>query len=280
MRIIEDDLWTKVRTRQGALKSKDTDIPVWDRRRPRTLFSGLMECGCCGAGFSKISKDAFGCSAARNKGKAVCTNMAVIKQADLEAQVLDALVHNLMDPEAVAAFCEAYTAEHNRLAASVSQGRGSLQKELGQVTRDHAKLVDAIIAGVPAVQVKDKMISLDGRRQEIEAQLAAAEASPAPVRFHPKMSETYRDRVAALIRSLGEGDGMEEAREALRGLIDKIVLTPADDGGGLAIDLHGALANLLRLATGASALMAAIPGSITGIHKSPAGAELQVIDMI
>lgn len=101
-------------------------------------------------GNTKISKDPFGCSAARNKGKAVCTNMAVIKQTDLESRVLDALVHNLIDPEAVAAFCEAYTVEHNRLAASVSQGRGSLQKELGQVSRDHAKLVDAIIAGVPA----------------------------------------------------------------------------------------------------------------------------------
>ena len=41
--IIEDDLWHKVRARQGALKSKDTPVPVWDRRRPKTLFSGLCE---------------------------------------------------------------------------------------------------------------------------------------------------------------------------------------------------------------------------------------------
>ena len=280
LRIIEDDLWDKVRTRQGSLKSKGTDVPVWDRRRPRTLFSGLMECGCCGSGFSKISKDAFGCSAARNKGRAVCTNMAVIKQVDLEARVLDALVHNLMDPEAVAAFCEAYTAERNRLAAAVTQGRGSLQKELAQVTRDHAKLVDAIIAGVPAAQVKDKMISLDARRQEIEAQLVAAEASPAPVRFHPKMSETYRDRVAALIRGLGEVNGMEEAREALRALVEKILLTPMSDGGGLAIDLRGALASLLRLATGASAHGLVGAGSNAGMRKSSADAELQGVDIV
>jgi site-specific DNA recombinase len=69
LRIIDDDLWEKVRARQGALKSKGTDVPVWDRRRPRTLFSGMMTCGCCGSGFSKISKDSFGCSAARNKGR-------------------------------------------------------------------------------------------------------------------------------------------------------------------------------------------------------------------
>ena len=124
-----------------------------------------MECGCCGSGFSKVQKDSFGCSAARNKGKAICTNMVTIKQTDLEARVLDALAHHLMDPEAVAAFCDAYTEERNRLAAAVTQGRGRLQKELAQVSRDHAKLVDAIIAGVPAVQVKDKMIALDARRK-------------------------------------------------------------------------------------------------------------------
>lgn len=194
LRIISDELWEKVRARQGALKSKETGVPVWDRRRPRTLFSGLMECGCCGSGFSKVQKDCFGCSAARNKGKAICTNRTTIKQKDLEARVQDALAHHLMDPEAVAAFCEAYTAERNRLAAAASSSRTTMEKELATTKRDHAKLVDAIIAGVPADQVKDKMNALDARRKELEAQLAQANASPAPVRLHPKMSETYRNR--------------------------------------------------------------------------------------
>ena len=280
LRIIEDDLWDKVRERQGSLKSKGTDVPVWDRRRPRTLFSGLMECGCCGSGFSKAGKDSFGCSAARNKGRAICTNLRSIKQTDLEGRVLDALVHHLMDPEAVAAFCEAYIAERNRLAAAATSGRGALERDLAAVKRDHAKLVDAIIAGVPAAQVKDKMISLDQRRQVLEEQLQATKATPAPLRFHPKMSETYRARVAELIRGLGEGDAMEETREALRGLIEKIVLTPTVDGNGLAIDLHGALASLLRLATGASALMATIPGPNAGMRKISAGAEHDVVDKI
>jgi len=239
LRIIDADLWQKVRSRQGSLKSKDTDTPVWDRRRPRTLFSGLMECGCCGAGFSKVSADSFGCSAARNKGKAICSNMALIKQKDLEARVLDALVHNLMDPEAVAAFCAAYTEERNRLAAAISGNRSKIERDLARVKRDHDKLVNAILEGVPPEHLKDKMIALDTHRKDLEAQLATAETSPAPLRFHPKMSETYRERVACLIRGLGEGEAMEEAREALRGLIEKIVLTPAKgEDGGLVLDLR------------------------------------------
>ena len=280
LRIIDDALWEKVRARQGALKSKETGVPVWDRRRPRTLFSGLMECGCCGAGFSKVQKDSFGCSAARNKGKAICTNMVTIKQKDLEARVLDALAHHLMDPEAVAAFCEAYTAERNRLAAAATTTRTTMEKELATTKRDHAKLVDAIIAGVPADQVKDKMNALDARRKELEAQLALADASPAPVRLHPKMSETYRERVAALIQGLAESEGMEEAREAIRGLIEKIVLTPRTEGPGMTIDLHGALASLLLLATDAPTHQVARMASGGQNAKSSAPAELQGIDIV
>jgi len=239
-----------------------------------------MECGCCGSGFSKIQKDSFGCSAARNKGKAICTNMRLIKQTELEARVLDALAHNLMDPEAVAAFCEAYTAERNRLAATTTNNRAGIEKELVTTKRDHAKLVDAIIAGVPADQVKDKMISLDARRKDLEAQLVAADNSPSPVRLHPKMSETYRERVAALIRGLGDGEGMEEAREALRGLIEKIVLSPREDGPGLTIDLHGALASLLLLATGASAHRVARVETAGRKRQNSTVAELQGIDNI
>ena len=280
LRIIDDALWETVRVRQGALKSKETGVPVWDRRRPRTLFSGLMECGCCGAGFSKVQKDSFGCSAARNKGKAICTNMTTIKQTDLEARVLDALAHHLMDPEVVAAFCEAYTAERNRLAAAATTTRTTMEKELATTKRDHAKLVDAIIAGVPADQVKDKMIALDTRRKELEAQLAQADASPAPVRLHPTMSETYRERVAALIRALAKSEGMEEAREAIRGLIEKIVLTPHADGTGLTLDLHGALASLLLLATGAPVQRVARMAAGARNDQNSAGAELQGIDIV
>jgi hypothetical protein len=55
------------------------------------------------------------------------------------------------------------------------------------------------------------------------------------------MAVTYRERVGALIRGLGDADGMEAAKDALLGLVERIVLTPEADGG-LSIELHGALA--------------------------------------
>ncbi len=58
MRIIDDALWQAVRARQAGLVShRKADRPdgFWDRRRPRTLFSGLLKCSCCGGGFVKVS---------------------------------------------------------------------------------------------------------------------------------------------------------------------------------------------------------------------------------
>ena len=60
------ELWQAVKARQGRMttqgarrRSTGSVQPFWDRRRPRYLFSGLMRCGVCGGGFSKISAAAF-----------------------------------------------------------------------------------------------------------------------------------------------------------------------------------------------------------------------------
>jgi site-specific DNA recombinase len=116
-----------------------------------------------------------------------------IKQRDLEDRVLEALTNNLMEPEAVRIFCEEYTAERNRLANSAASDRKGKEAELAKVKNDHAKLVDAIVAGVQADQVKDRMNELDRRRKALEHEVASIEA-PEPVLFHPSMAARYREQ--------------------------------------------------------------------------------------
>ncbi|WOI32757.1 hypothetical protein R1T40_00750 [Tritonibacter scottomollicae] len=121
--------------------------------------------------------------------------MRTIAQTDLEARVLNALTHHLMDPDALAIFCETYAEERNRLRREAEDARETLERSLTQTKRDHQKLVDAIIAGVPAEQVKDRMIELDQQRQQLERRLSASPA-PDPILIHPSMAVTYRERVA------------------------------------------------------------------------------------
>ncbi len=76
----------------------------------------------------------------------------------------------------------------------------------------------------------------------------AREATPSPIRIHPRMADSYRERIITLIAQLQNPDGMLEAKEALRGLIDRIVLQRLPTGGKLGIHLEGALAALLTSA--------------------------------
>ena len=57
LQIIDTGLWQSVKARQLATRqsiSKEGYRPEI-ARRPRCLLSGLLECGSCGGGFSKIS---------------------------------------------------------------------------------------------------------------------------------------------------------------------------------------------------------------------------------
>ena len=92
-------------TTEGGIKA------FWSKQRPRYLLSGLMVCGVCSGGFSKMSQNHFGCSTARNKGPTACTNRLTIRRDRLEVDVLDGLRHRLMDLELFATFVAAFTAE-------------------------------------------------------------------------------------------------------------------------------------------------------------------------
>ncbi len=110
LRIIDQELWDQAKARQGAIKhrSKDKeDVGFWDRRRPRYLFSGLINCGVCGGGAATWNRNVIGCINRRNKG--TCDNALTIKREGLEALVLDGLEKHLMDPEHTKIFCEHYT---------------------------------------------------------------------------------------------------------------------------------------------------------------------------
>jgi hypothetical protein len=108
------------------------------------------------------------------------------------------------------------------------------------------------------------MITLDTRRQQLEAELSAS-APAEPVRLHPAMAETYRLRVRELVAALSQSSdttSAREAREAVRALVTRIVLTPEVVPGRrlseVRVDLEGALAGILHLVAGAKAAAAAV----------------------
>ncbi len=251
LRIIPPELWDAVKARQAALENVSTarasdeqPVPFWSKQRPRYLFSGLMQCGVCGGGFSKISAARFGCSTARNKGATACTNLLTLRRDRLEKTVLEGIATRLMDPEVFKIFVVEFTAEWNKLQAEMSADRGALEVELIRVRAQIERLVDALADGTPAAAINSRLAIMEKRRLQLEQSLTQSEA-PAP-RLHPNLAEVYRQRAASLSEALVHDDGAE-AREHIRGLIDHILVVP--DGGALHIEIRGELASILALAT-------------------------------
>src|SRR5918994_2320234 len=142
-------------------------------------------------------------------------------------------------------FCDEFTREMNRLRMEHRAGLVAAEREIERIEAQRKKLVESIMEGVPASEVKDDLNANAARREELKARLAAADAPP-PL-LHPEMAELYRQKVTALAQALEHPETRVEASEALRGLIDAIVLTP--DERELRIELKGNLAAMLGAAT-------------------------------
>ena len=161
--------------------------------------------------------------------------------------MLSALQTHLMRPELVELFCAEYTKHMNTLIAAQHQDLKRLKSEQSKITREKANIIEAIKRGIDPDLVKDELEAIKQRENDLEAKLAAQGREPQPF-VHPAMASRYHAEVNALIHTLQDGQG-SEAREHVRGLIEKIILTPKLGEDELQIDLYGDLAGILKIAT-------------------------------
>ena len=260
LRIIEQDLWDRLKAKQGEYSKKDNQKNA--KKRPPKLLSYLIKCGVCGGGCSMVSQSHYGCSTARNKG--TCNNRRTIKAEALELTVINALQTHLMDKDLCAKFCREYTEHLNELRRQHNRARRDYEQELIKINRENDKLVAAILDGVSGASLKEKSKYIVKRREELEDILNNIEE--APVIFHPNMASRYHEEVSGLIEALNNKDHREEAAELIRALVDKIVLTPTEDDAGLSVDLIGDLAGILLMATKGDKLL--VESGLSFINQS------------
>ena len=270
LQIIDDNLWDRVKARQKEVRiemGRDSSGNALNRvHRRKYLFSGLLKCGVCGAAFTIVGKDRYGCAAHRSKG--ICSNSQSIRRQVIEDRILSGLKIRLMAPELVAAFMAEYTAEINRHAAEAEQDRQGQERDLATTNRKIDAVLKAVEDGMYTPSMKDRLISLEQHKEELEAELDAP--PPSPLRIHPNIHKVYERKVAELIDVLNDDSIKAEAIEIIRGLVDKVVLVPEPNGTGLDAELHGDLATILDFCGGSSE-KEELPGS-----REP-GSQLSVV---
>ena len=226
LRIVDQETWDTVKVRQQALAyepSAPGENRLNERRRPRHLFAGLVQCGCCGGGYTMISKDLLGCATARNKG--TCDNRLNIRRDAFETSVLSGLQTHLMEPELFKEFCDEFTREVNRQRMERGADLFAMREELPRITRELEKIMDLYLKdAMPIDMVKERSSKLEARRAELTRLLADAEEPP-PL-LHPNMAEIYHQRIAALYESLQVEDEKAKAADIFRTLVQQVLLVP------------------------------------------------------
>ena len=241
LRIVSDETWADAKQCQeiGRKAIRTAGNPV-GARRPQYLFSGLTKCGVCGAGFIMTGKHRLGCFGARDQGR--CDNHFTIRRDEVEARVLKALQEKLLNQELFAEFCNEFTREMNRLRMERRASLSSAKRDVERIGARIKKLLNLLLDDEIAVdEGKAEIKALDARRKALQAKLETADEPP-PL-LHPEMADLYRKKVTTLAEALERPETRTEATEALRGLIDAIVMTP--DQGELTIELKGNLAAML-----------------------------------
>ncbi|WP_306051185.1 recombinase family protein [Oceaniradius stylonematis] len=252
LRIVDDQLWQAVRKRQSKIAEKYANVTdavrkhhkknrLNGKRRPQSLLSGLIVCGCCGGPYSLRGAGRFACSNHISKG--TCSNSRTIPREDLESRVLSGLKDRMMTPEVAAEAMRAYAEETNRLNRERRSNGDAWQAELAKVEKDIRGIIEAIKAGMFHESMKAEMDTLEARKTELAALLADAPKDKPDLL--PTASTIYAKKVAKLTHALNRPAERQEAAEALRMLIEKIMLTPGPERGEIHATLYGELGQIL-----------------------------------
>lgn len=105
-------------------------------------------------------------------------------------------------------------------------------------------IIEAIKAGMFHESIKAEMDTLEARRSELNTLLADAPADTPDILS--SASAIYAKKVSVLTKALNRKEERQEAAETLRGLIEKILLTPGPERGEIYATLHGELGSILN----------------------------------
>ena len=94
----------------------------------------------------------------------------------------------------------------------------------------------AIEDGAYTHTLKARLTALEQEKAQTETRLRAGKRAPV-LRLHTNLPELYRSKIGRLAEALNAPETVTEAAEVMRGLIDRIVLTPV--AGELRAELHG-----------------------------------------
>ena len=247
LRIVPEDLWNAVKTRQNEQAKSREGITPSDRnklsvnqslKRRKHLLSGLMKCGLCGANMtvSGGDKKRYYCSASKELGRSVCPGFPGLR-ADIAADhILAVMKNDMMTEAAFQRFQSTYIKKLEESRQDQRAAEKAREKVIRRLEKEKANLLAAVRSGKAQDILLDE---LDRVAAELERKKAEADAHKLGELELPKnLRKMYDKMIEGLVDTLREEGVAGRASEVIHEMIDRIVVSydTAAKKHGLRID--------------------------------------------
>lgn len=264
LRILDQEVWEAAQARLRASSTKDSDTTdesmrsanlgqrLGQQRRAPWLLSELVRCGLCKGPMTVVGAEGrLGCANHVERGN--CSNKRTIRRQVLTDRVLVGLKERLLAPEPVEEFVRSYVVEIQTANRERGARSARLAQEQARLARQVQNFLDLLKEGYGTPAMMTELRKVEARQAELAAELATAE-KPEPVPIpHPSLPGLYRRRVEALEQALTDPETAMAATEALRELIEAILVFPEERRGEVRLSLSGDLAAFLHAGEAVSA---------------------------
>ena len=227
LRIVDQELWDRVKARQAAQQAKTKAIREakgprsHGGRGPKYLLSGLLKCGCCGGNFVIVGKDYYGCATRKDRGESVCSNNMKVRKGLAEDILLQHVREDLLSEEAY----QEYLAELDSAIKALEPDTSHWEQELRAARKEKENILSAILQGIITPTTKQALEEAEGREKAVEAEMAQIR-SVDPQETAQQAKKLWKD----LVTDLGNTDDVPKVRSALRELFGEIRLFPNEHG--------------------------------------------------
>lgn len=230
LRIIPDDLWTRVATRRQETEGKAVRFESGrlsgrpPKHATKNLLAGLATCGICGGGMivetsgRRASRVPYYlCHRYKNLG--TCSNALRVPVSLINEAVLNTVEEHALTPEAVEHVIQLTERD------DVRDQQAALDREREDIGKRIKRLVDAIEIGGEALSLVAKLRELEARQGAISGELAVLQPVPRLAR------EVIENRLNEWRRLLRQSP--TQARAVLQRLLQgRLTFTPHPSGTG------------------------------------------------
>lgn len=151
LRIVSDELFDAVQAQVVERSHGKRQDNIGVHVRPKYLLSGLLKCGACGSGMSRMGEDKSGrtrirCSGHTNSG--TCPNPKTFYADEVEELAIDSLAKELATPDQIKVYAERYIKSRIEQDGQESRRRAEIETRIAVIAKDNDRLLDLLIKGV------------------------------------------------------------------------------------------------------------------------------------